>query len=217
MVKKVESKTQDSSRSQKEMPEKIELKLIKELRACTSAGVMECKRALQATNSNIEEAIDHLRKKGIAKAMEKIGRTAGEGMIEAYIHPGARLGVIVELRCETDFCAKTPEFKQLVKNIAMQVAAVNPRWVVREEVPKEEIEHELEIYKAEAKETGKPDKVIDRIAEGKLDKFYKDTCLYEQTFIKNSEMTIEELVKEYIGKLNENIRVKRFTRFRIED
>ena len=217
MVKKVESKTQDSSRSQKEMPEKIELKLIKELRACTSAGVMECKRALQATNSNIEEAIDHLRKKGIAKAMEKIGRTAGEGMIEAYIHPGARLGVIVELRCETDFCAKTPEFKQLVKDIAMQVAAVNPRWVVREEVPKEEIEHELEIYKAEAKETGKPDKVIDRIAEGKLDKFYKDTCLYEQTFIKNSEMTIEELVKEYIGKLNENIRVKRFTRFRIED
>jgi len=199
------------------MPEKIELKLIKELRACTSACVMECKRALQATNSNIEEAIDHLRKKGIAKAMEKIGRTAGEGMIEAYIHPGARLGVIVELRCETDFCAKTPEFKQLVKDIAMQVAAVNPRWVVREEVPKEEIEHELEIYKAEAKETGKPDKVIDRIAEGKLDKFYKDTCLYEQTFIKNSEMTIEELVKEYIGKLNENIRVKRFTRFRIED
>ena len=217
MVKKVESKTQDSSRSQKEMPEKIELKLIKELRACTSAGVMECKRALQATNSNIEEAIDYLRKKGIAKAMEKIGRTAGEGMIEAYIHPGARLGVIVELRCETDFCAKTPEFKQLVKDIAMQVAAVNPRWVVREEVPKEEIEHELEIYKAEAKETGKPDKVIDRIAEGKLDKFYKDTCLYEQTFIKNSEMTIEELVKEYIGKLNENIRVKRFRRFRIED
>ena len=217
MVKKVESKTQDSSRSQKEMPEKIELKLIKELRACTSAGVMGCKRALQATNSNIEEAIDYLRKKGIAKAMEKIGRTAGEGMIEAYIHPGARLGVIVELRCETDFCAKTPEFKQLVKDIAMQVAAVNPRWVVREEVPKEEIEHELEIYKAEAKETGKPDKVIDRIAEGKLDKFYKDTCLYEQTFIKNSEMTIEELVKEYIGKLNENIRVKRFTRFRIED
>jgi len=216
-VKKVESKTQDSSRSQKEMPEKIELKLIKELRACTSAGVMECKRALQATNSNIEEAIDYLRKKGIAKAMEKIGRTAGEGMIEAYIHPGARLGVIVELRCETDFCAKTPEFKQLVKDIAMQVAAVNPRWVVREEVPKEEIEHELEIYKAEAKETGKPDKVIDRIAEGKLDKFYKDTCLYEQTFIKNSEMTIEELVKEYIGKLNENIRVKRFRRFRIED
>lgn len=199
------------------MAGKNEIELIKELRARTSAGVMECKRALQATNSNIEEAIDYLRKKGIAKATEKIGRTAGEGMIEAYIHPGARLGVIVELRCETDFCAKTPEFKQLTKDIAMQVAAVNPRWVVREEVPKQEIEHEIEIYKAEAKETGKPDKVVDRIAEGKLDKFYKDTCLYEQTFIKNSEMTIEELVKEYISKLNENIRVKRFTRFRIED
>ena len=217
MAKKVESKTQDSGRSQKEMPEKIELKLIKELRARTSAGVMECKRALQATNSKIEEAIDYLRKKGMAKATERIGRTAGEGVIEAYIHPGARLGVIVELRCETDFCARTPEFKQLAKDIAMQVAAVNPRWILREEVPKQEIEHELEIYRAEAKESGKPDKVVDRIAEGKLDKFYKDTCLYEQTFIRNSEITIEQLIKEYIGKLNENIRVKRFTRFRIED
>lgn len=217
MAKKVESKTQDSGRSQKDLPEKIELKLIKELRARTSAGVMECKRALQATNSNVEEAIDYLRKKGMARATEKIGRTAGEGVIEAYIHPGARLGCIVELRCETDFCARTPEFKQLAKDIAMQVAAVNPRWVLREEVPKQEIEHEIEIYKAEAKESGKPDKVVDRIAEGKLDKFYKDTCLYEQTFIKNSEITIEQLIKEYIGKLNENIRVKRFIRFRIED
>ncbi|MCK4306739.1 elongation factor Ts [candidate division WOR-3 bacterium] len=188
---------------------------IKELRARTGAGIMNCKRALLAVN-NIEEAIDYLRKKGIAKADEKLGRIAGEGIIETYIHPGSRLGVIIELRCETDFTVRTPEFKQLAKDLAMQVAAINPRWVSREEIPKEEIEHELEIYNTQAKESGKPDKVIEQITQGKLEKFYKEVCLLEQPFIKNSEITINELIKEYIGKLRENIYIKRFTRFRID-
>ena len=193
----------------------IDINSIKELRVRTGAGVMNCKRALLTAN-NIEEAIDYLRKKGIAKADEKLGRTAGEGTIEAYIHPGSRLGVIIELRCETDFTARTPEFKQIAKDLAMQIAAINPRWVSREEIPKEEIEHELEIYSTQAKESGKPDKVIERIAQGKLEKFYKEVCLLEQPFIKNSEISIDELIKEYIGKLRENIYIKRFTRFRID-
>ena len=188
---------------------------IKELRARTGAGIMNCKRALLAVN-NIEEAIDYLRKKGIAKADEKSGRTAGEGIIETYIHPGSRLGVIIELRSETDFTARTLEFKQLAKDLAMQVAAINPRWVSRDKIPKEEIEHELEIYSTQAKESGKPDNIIKRIAQGKLEKFYKEVCLLEQPFIKNSEISIDELIKEYIGKLRENIYIKRFTRFRID-
>lgn len=196
---------------------KIDLNLIKELRARTSAGVMDCKRALLATDLDIEKAVDYLRKKGIAKAAEKSGRAAGEGMIESYIHAGARLGTLVELRCETDFTARTPEFKQLARDIAMQVAASNPGWISREKVPKEEVQHELEIYRTQAKESGKPDKLIDRIAQGKLEKFYKEKCLLEQPFIKNSEISVEELIKEYIGKLRENIYIKKFARFRIED
>jgi elongation factor Ts len=199
------------------MAKKTDLDLIKELRARTSAGVMDCKRALLEANGNMEEAVDHLRKKGIAKAAKKSDRAAGEGMIESYIHPGARLGVIVELRCETDFAARTDEFKELARNIAMQVAATNPGWISREEIPKKEIEHELEIYRAEAKESGKPEKMLGRIAEGKLERFYKEACLLEQPFIRNSEISVEELLKEHIGKFGENMRVKRFARFRIED
>lgn len=193
------------------------LNLIKELRARTQAGVMACKEALLAENMDIEKAVDYLRKKGVAEASEKMGRVAGEGIIESYIHPGARLGVLIEIRCETDFTARTPEFKQLARDLAMQVAASNPSWIARSDVPKEEIEHELEIYRTQAKESGKPDKVIDRIAQGKLEKFYKEKCLLEQPFIKNSEISVEELIKEYIAKLRENIYIKRFARFRIED
>ena len=189
--------------------------LVKELRARTSAGIMDCKRALLTAN-NIEEAVDYLRKKGIAKADEKTGRVAGEGIIEAYIHPGSRLGVLIELRCETDFTARTPEFKQLARDLAMQVAAANPGWILRDEIPKKEIEHELEIYRTQAKESGKPDKTIEQIAQGKLEKFYKEVCLLEQPFIKNSEVSIEELIKEFIGKLRENIHIKRFARFKID-
>lgn len=196
---------------------KVEVNLIKELRDKTDAGIMECKEALSTTNGDIEKAIDYLRKKGIAKATERMDRSTGEGIIESYIHPGARLGVLLDIRCETDFAARTQEFKQLARDIAMQVAASNPKWITREDVPKEEIEHELEIYKEQAKTTGKPEKVIEQIAKGKLDKFYKEVCLLEQPFIKNSEVSVEELIKEYISKLRENIRVKKFARFRIEE
>ncbi|MCK4352826.1 elongation factor Ts [candidate division WOR-3 bacterium] len=177
---------------------------------------MDCKRALIATNEDIEKAIDHLRKKGIAQAGERMNKSTGEGVIETYIHPGSRLGVLLELRCETDFTAKTPEFKQLAKDLSMQVAASNPLCISREEVPKEKIEHELEIYKAQAKESKKPEKVIDKIAQGKLEKFYKEVCLSEQPFIKNSEISVQDLIKEAISKLRENILIKRFSRFRIE-
>ena len=196
---------------------KVSLNLIKELKDRTSAGIMDCKRALLSVNGDMEAAIDYLRKKGIAKATERIDKSTGEGVIESYIHPGARLGVLLELRCETDFTARTPEFKQLAKNLAMQVAASNPQWILRDEIPKEKIEHELEIYKAQGKEAGKQGNVIDKIAHGKLEKFYKEVCLLEQPFIKDSEISVEELIKDYISKLRENIRVKRFTRFKIEE
>ncbi len=195
---------------------KVSLDLIQELKARTGVGIMDCKRALIATNEDIEKAIDHLRKKGIAQAGERMNKSTGEGVIETYIHPGSRLGVLLELRCETDFTAKTPEFKQLAKDLSMQVAASNPLCISREEVPKEKIEHELEIYKAQAKESKKPEKVIDKIAQGKLEKFYKEVCLSEQPFIKNSEISVQDLIKEAISKLRENILIKRFSRFRIE-
>ena len=196
---------------------KVEINLIKELKDKTDAGMMDCKEALLATDGDMERAIDYLRKKGIAKAIERMDRSTGEGVIESYIHPGARLGVLLDIRCETDFAARTQEFKQLARDIAMQVAASNPKWITRDDVPKEEVEHELEIYREQAKGTGKPEKVIEQIAKGKLDKFYKEVCLLEQPFIKNSEISVEELIKEYISKLRENIRVKRFVRFRIEE
>lgn len=196
--------------------EKIEVELIKELKDKTGAGIMECKQALIETNKDIEKAIDYLRKKGIAKADSKMDRIAGEGIIEPYIHPGSRLGVLVELRCETDFAAKTPEFKQLSRDVAMQVAAVDPNWVSRQEVPKEVIDHELEIYKEQAKTSGKPEKAFEKIAEGKLEKFYKEKCLLEQAFIKNPDISVEDFIKENISKFRENIYIKRFVRFKVE-
>ncbi len=192
----------------------ITLESIQELRTLTDAGIMNCKRALLASD-NIDEAVDYLRKKGIVKADEKSSRVAGEGIIESYIHSGSRLGVILELRCETDFAAKTPEFKQLARDIAMQIAAIAPEWVSKENIPKETIEDKLKQYQTQAKESGKPDKIIEKIAQGKLEKFYKEVCLIEQPFIKNSEITIDELVKESVGKLKENIYIKRFARFNV--
>ncbi len=196
--------------------EKVDINLIKELRKITSAGVMDCKKALVEVGGDIEKAVDYLRKKGIAKAEGKLERSVGEGVIHAYIHPGSRLGVLLELRCETDFAARTEEFKELAKSLAMQVAATNPKWVKREDVPREEVEHELEIYKAEAKEKGKPDKVIENIAKGKLEKYFQQVCLLEQNFIKDSSMKVEDVIKSYVSKLGEAIKVKRFVRFEIK-
>jgi len=194
---------------------KISADLIKELRERTGAGILDCKKALEKTGGDIEKAVEELRKMGIAKADKKLSRETKEGIIEAYIHPGAKLGVLVELNCETDFVANTKEFKELAHNIAMQIAAQVPRFVKREDIPQEVLEKEREIYREQLKNSGKPEHVIDKIVEGKLEKFYEEACLYEQAYIKDPSITVEELIKTHIAKFGENIRVKRFARFRI--
>ncbi len=194
---------------------KISADLIKELRERTGAGILDCKKALEKTGGDIEKAVEELRKMGIAKADKKLSRETKEGLIEAYIHPGAKLGVLVELNCETDFVANTKEFKELAHNIAMQIAAQAPSFVKREDIPQEVIEKEKEIYREQLKNSGKPEQVIEKIVEGKLEKFYEEACLYEQAYIKDPSITVEELIKSHIAKFGENIRVKRFARFRI--
>ena len=194
---------------------KISADLIKELRERTGAGILDCKKALEKTGGDIDKAVEELRKMGIAKADKKLSRETKEGLIEAYIHPGAKLGVLVELSCETDFVANTKEFKELAHNIAMQIAAQAPSFVKREDIPQEVLEKEKEIYREQLKNSGKPEHVIEKIVEGKLEKFYEEACLYEQAYIKDPSITVEELIKTHIAKFGENIRVKRFARFRI--
>ncbi len=188
---------------------------VKLLRERTGAGIMDCKAALAETNGDIDKAIEWLRKRGAAAAAKKVGRTTNEGIIEAYIHPGSRLGVLVELNCETDFVAKTADFKQLAKDLAMQVAATNPRSLTREEIDPATIEREMEIYRSQARNEKKPDNIVDRIAQGKLEKFYQENCLIEQSFIKDPNRTIKQLVTDVIAKLGENITVRRFVRFQL--
>lgn len=192
-----------------------ELDAIKELRARTGAGVLDCKNALTEARGDVQKAIDVLRKKGIAKAESKAGREAKEGIIEAYIHPGAKLGVLLELNCETDFVARNQEFRSLAHDIAMHIAASDPVSVSRDDVPEHIVSHESEIYAEQAKQSGKPDNVIDKIVEGRLDKFYKENCLLEQPFVKDPEKTVKNIVTERIAKLGENIVVHRFQRFKI--
>ena len=194
---------------------KISADLIKELRERTGAGILDCKKALEKTGGDIDKAVEELRKMGIAKADKKLSRETKEGLVEAYIHPGAKLGVLVELNCETDFVANTKEFKELAHNIAMQIAAQAPSFVKREDIPQEVLEKEKEIYREQLKNSGKPEHVIEKIVEGKLEKFYEEACLYEQAYIKDPSITVEELIKTHIAKFGENIRVKRFARFRI--
>ncbi|MEO0254106.1 MAG: translation elongation factor Ts [candidate division WOR-3 bacterium] len=193
----------------------ISLNLIKELRERTGAGVMDCKKALLESNGDIEKAVEILRKIGIAKAEKKLDREAKEGIIEAYIHPGAKLGVLVELNCETDFVAKNEEFIKLAREIAMQIAAMNPIAVKRENIPVEIIEREKKIYEEQARESGKPENIIQKIVEGKMENFYKEKCLLEQSYIRDPSITVGDLIKQYITKFGENIVVKRFARFRI--
>lgn len=193
----------------------MDIAKIRELRERTGAGVLDCKNALISTKGDIDKAIDYLRKKGIAKAEKKLERKTEEGIVEAYIHPGAKLGVLVELGCETDFVAHTEEFKRLARDIAMQIAAVNPICISRNDIPEDRLKREREIYKEQAKELGKPDKVIEKIVASKMENFYKEACLLEQSFIKQPDITIDNLIKEYITKLGENIRVNRFARFKI--
>jgi len=188
---------------------------VKSLRDKTGAGMMACKEALKACNGNIDEAVEYLRKKGIASADKKTGRATGDGLVEAYIHMGGKLGVMIEVNCETDFVARTEQFKGLVKELAMEVAASNPTVVSREQVPAEMIEKEKDIYREQVRGSGKPENVVEKIVGGKLDKFYSEICLLEQPYIKEPQKNIDTLIKETIAKLGENITVKRFVRFRL--
>ncbi len=193
----------------------MNLELIKELRARTGAGVSDCNRALDEAKGNIEKAAEILREKGIAKAVKKSGRVTNQGIISSYIHPGSQLGVLVELNCETDFVARTGEFKNLANDIALQIAASAPEYVMREDVPDDIINKEKEIYKKQLLEEGKPEQVIDKIIEGKVETFYKEHCLVELPFIRNEKIIILDLIKEHIAKFGENITVRRFVRFKI--
>lgn len=189
--------------------------MVKELREQSGAGIMECKNALKETEGNIEEAIVALRKKGMAKADKKGDRAAGDGTIGAYIHAGGKIGVLLKLHCETDFVANTDEFQELNKDISMHIAAAKPRFIGRDEVTEEVLAQEREIFAHQARESGKPENIIDKIVTGKMEKFYEENCLLEQPFIKDTDRTIQELIKEKIAKLGENITVGQFTRMEI--
>ncbi|HEX3011082.1 MAG TPA: translation elongation factor Ts [Syntrophomonadaceae bacterium] len=189
--------------------------MVKELRERTGAGMMDCKNALTETNGDMEKAIDELRTRGLAKAAKKAGRIASEGIVMSYIHGGGRIGVLVEVNCETDFVAKTEQFQELVHNIAMQIAAANPDYVVREEVPENVLDHEKGVLRAQALEEGKPEKIIDKMVEGRIEKFYKEQCLMEQPYIKDPDKSVQELIHETIAKIGENISVRRFARFEV--
>jgi elongation factor Ts len=193
----------------------ITSKMVKELRDMTSAGMMDCKKALQESGGKMDAAVTWLREKGLASASKRADRAANQGMIFHYIHGNNKLGVLVELNCETDFVAKTDQFQELGKNLAMQVAASSPLVVTREDLPAEIVEREREIYKAQARETGKPDNVLDKIVDGKMEKFYHEVVLLEQPFIKDDKINIEELLKETIGTLGENMIIRRFARFQL--
>jgi elongation factor Ts len=189
--------------------------LVRELRERTGAGMMDCKRALAEVQGDIEKALVFLREKGLASAAKKAGRTAGQGMVGSYVHAGGKIGVLVEVNCETDFVARTDDFQALVKDIAMQIAAANPRFVRREEVPAAVLEQERGIYRVQAAGTGKPAPVIEKIVDGKVEKFYAETCLLEQPFIKDPDKTVAALVSAAVARLGENVVVRRFARFQL--
>jgi len=188
---------------------------IKELRQRTGVGLMDCKRALSECAGNIEEAIDFLRKKGLAKAAKRAGRETAEGIITSYIHPGNKIGVLVDIDCETDFVARTEDFQRLAKEVAMHIAAMNPIAVSREEVSPAIIEKERDIFRAEAEASGKPEKVLEKIVEGKIEKFFTEQCLMEQPYIKNPDITVKDFISDIVAKLGENVIVRRFTRYQL--
>lgn len=192
----------------------VTAQMVKELRETTSAGMLECKKALEETQGNMEEAIKYLREKGLAKAAKKSDRIAAEGIVQAYVH-GGRVGVIVEINSETDFVAKNAEFLEFAKDVAMQIAASNPKFVAREEVPTAELEAEQEILRAQALNEGKPANIVDKMVVGRVEKYYKEVCLLEQPFIKNPDITIQTLLNEKIAKIGEKISIRRFTRYEV--
>lgn len=188
---------------------------VKKLREKTGVGLMDCKEALKQSKGDMEKAIEYLREKGLAKLQKRMGKVASEGLIASYIHTGGKVGTIVEVNCETDFVAGTKEFQEFVKDIAMQITASNPLYIKREDIPAEDIEKEKNIYRKQALESGKPEKIVDKIAEGKMEKFYQEVCLIEQSFIKNPDMTVKELLEELIVKMGEKILVNRFIRYQL--
>jgi elongation factor Ts len=197
--------------------EKIDAKLVKELREKSGAPMGDCLKALQESKGDMEQAFIVLRKRGIASAQKKASRSTNEGAVGTYIHAGGKIGVLVELNCESDFVARTEDFQDLLKDIAMHIAASDPRYVRKEDVTAEDMEREKEIYRAQAAATGKPAPVVEKIVEGKMSKFYEEVCLLEQPFIKEQSMTITQLIAQKVGKLGENITVRRFARFKVGD
>jgi elongation factor Ts len=193
----------------------VTAKQVQELRSKTGAGVMDCKRALEEAGSDVEKAVTLLRKQGMARADARMSRATTEGLIASYIHAGGRIGVLVEVNCETDFVARTEDFQQLARNLAMHIAAEQPRWVGRESVPEEVVEQEKEIYRALAVKEGRPEKVLDRIVEGRLGKFFAESCLLEQQYVRDDQKTVGDVVKETMAKLGENVVVRRFIRYQI--
>jgi elongation factor Ts len=189
--------------------------IVKELREKTGAGFMDCKKALAETGGNLEKAVDYLRQKGLAAAAKKADRVAADGAVGAYVHPGGKIGVLVEINCQTDFVARTTEFQTLLKDMAMQIAAASPRYVKREDVSVDEIEKEREIYRGQALESGKPEKVVEKIVEGKMERFYSEVCLLEQAFIKDPDRKVSDIINDAITRMGEKIEVRRFTRYHL--
>ncbi len=189
--------------------------MVKEMRDKTGSGMMDCKKALTEADGDMDKAIEYLRKKGLAKAEKRSGRATTQGVIHSYIHAGEKLGVLVEVNCESDFVAKTDDFREFAKNIAMHIAALSPMGITPEDIPAEVVEKEREIYKAQVLEEGKPENIVDKIVAGKVNKFYKEICLMSQPYVKDPQKTVEELLKETVGKIGENIDIKRFARFQL--
>lgn len=197
----------------------ITTEMVKELRQATAAGILDCRKALEVAEGDFDKAVDYLREKGLAKAAKRVDREAKDGLVVSYIHGGGRIGVLLEVNCETDFVARTDEFKGMVNDIALQIAAMAPQYVKREDVPASVIEHEKQLYRTQALEEGKPEAVVDRIVDGRMEKFFKDICLLEQVFIRDDGQdrprTIDDLVKEQITKTGENMVMRRFARFEL--
>jgi elongation factor Ts len=189
--------------------------MVKDLREKTGAGMMDCKKALAESAGNFEKAVDYLRQKGLATAARRAGKVASEGRIGSYVHAGGKIGVMVEVNCETDFVAKTDDFQAFAKDVAMHIAASSPLYVQRENVPPEALEREREIYRAQARDAGKPEKIMEKIVEGKLEKYYSEVCLLEQPFIKDPDRTVQDLLNGLIGKLGEKVEIRRFIRFQV--
>ncbi len=195
----------------------INAAMVKELREKTGAGFMDCKAALQETGGNAEKAVEYLRKKGLSAAAKRAGKQASEGVVGSYIHMGGKIGVLVEVNCETDFVARTDDFTELVSDLAMQIAAASPIYVSRDEVPENFLEKERDIYRAQALESGKPEKVVDKIVNGKIEKYLEQICLEEQEFIKESKMKVSDYLKSVASKLGENLKIRRFARFEVTE